>query len=118
MGDKEGSKFKTICTQGTPPITLNNQTFNNVSIFLVLFLLSFCICFTSVSAGSFLSVSSVVSRFATMFCLFTTQPYVNPDIEEVNVPLSSEILQRTGNCGQVAVGRFVRVFVIVTISFW
>ena len=34
---------------------------------------------------------------------------------DVTIPLSLEILLRTGNCGEVAVGRFVRVFVVVTI---
>ena len=123
MGDKEGSKSTTICTQGMPPFgyygvqnDLDTQTFYGASIVFVVLFVSFCICFTFGRAGSsFLSVSSGVSRFVNLFFLFAPQLHINLYLQRVNFPLSLEILQPTGCSGQEAVGRFVRVFVIVSI---
>ena len=123
MSDMEGSKSKTICTQGMPLIghyvvqsTFNIQTFFDVSIVFVVLFLSFCICFTFGSAGSsFLSVSSGVSRIVNLFFLFVPQLNINPNLEYVNFPLSLEILQLTDSSGQEAVGRSVRVFVVVRV---
>ena len=68
------------------------------SLFIVL---SFCICFSFVQAGSScLSVSSGVWRVVNFFCLYAPQLDINPNFQRVNTPLSSEILESTGNCGQ------------------
>ena len=120
---RRGLNLKPLAHKGCPPIgfygvqnDFDTQTFYDVSIVFVVLFLSFCICFTSGSAWSpVLLVSSGVSRLVNMFCLFAPQLHINPNLEAVNFPLSLEILQPTGSSGQEAVGRFVRVFVIVSI---
>ena len=78
--------------------------------FEVLHLFHFC-----VSRVVVFSVSHGVSRFVHLFCLSAPQLHVNPNLQMVKIPPSLELLQDIGNCGQVAVGRFVRVLVLVSI---
>ena len=56
-----------------------------------------------------------MSCFGNLFYLFAPQLHINPDLEEVNIPLSLGLLESTGTCGNLAVGRFVRVLAVVRI---
>ena len=45
-----------------------------------------------------------------LFSFFAPQLHVNPNLEIVRIPLFSfEIIEPTGNCGQMTVARFVQV---------